>query len=318
MSKTKTVPITTDYNGTFTVLSAKDYIATVNADRSKNISRSGMDEKFWAKSVEALAQQIINDGNVIKQPLIVMPNPEGDVKDLVAGFRRDGAIRLLAEADIEVNVPIIIRTGLDDVARIDENLIENFQRENPNHVQIAEVIAVLSAEPYNLKDDDIASKLGYRNATNVRLHRKVLALDAKIKRDLAAGKYTLEGALEFLAAAPGEERDAAVAEAEKHATVEHKTGKKKVKAKAVRKAVEAATGKSSNKRRGVKEILGVFQQLVDSAEAVGPNLAALGEVTVKYVEGKMAERTYLTKLYAIFEPIDKAAAKAAKAKEKAA
>jgi len=107
---------------------------------------------FNPKELDELAQSIAMHG--VLQPLVVMPDENGEGYQLIIGERRWQAARL---AGLE-SVPVIVRQ-VDDQQRLVLALIENLQRIDLNPLESADGYQQL-VNDFNLSHEDIAALVG--------------------------------------------------------------------------------------------------------------------------------------------------------------
>jgi ParB family chromosome partitioning protein len=150
--------------------------------------RSSFDEA----DLESLAASIRSQGLV--QPLVVTVEGDGSYS-IVAGERRWRAAR---RAGLD-EVPVVVRTDLDDRARLELALVENLQRTDLNALEEAEAYAALQ-ERFGLSQEEIAARVG-KARTTVTNALRLLKLPQEVQELLRSGQLTAGQARPLLALA---------------------------------------------------------------------------------------------------------------------
>ena len=150
--------------------------------------RSSFDEE----DLESLAASIRSQGLV--QPLVVTVEGDGSYS-IVAGERRWRAAR---RAGLD-EVPVVVRTDLDDRARLELALVENLQRTDLNALEEAEAYAALQ-ERFGLSQEEIAARVG-KARTTVTNALRLLKLPQEVQELLRSGQLTAGQARPLLALA---------------------------------------------------------------------------------------------------------------------
>lgn len=145
---------------------------------------------FDDQELEALAASIRAQG--LLQPLVVTAEGDGSFS-IVAGERRWRAARL---AGLEA-VPVVVRGGLDDRARLELALVENLQRSDLNPLEEAEAYAALQAS-FGLSQEEIALRVG-KGRTTITNALRLLKLPDEVRELLRSGRLTAGQARPLLA-----------------------------------------------------------------------------------------------------------------------
>jgi ParB family chromosome partitioning protein len=179
-----------------TVSSAREVIdrlpvASLKANRFQprtTFDESGLDE---------LAESIRAQG--IVQPLVVTPENDGTYS-IIAGERR---FRAAQRAGL-VEVPVVVRTGLDDRSRLELALVENLQRADLNPLEEAEAYQTLQ-ETFGLSQEEVAARVGKARPTVANALR-LLRLPEEIHDLLREGSLTAGQARPLLGLKTAEEQ----------------------------------------------------------------------------------------------------------------
>jgi ParB family chromosome partitioning protein len=154
-------------------------------------------KRFTAASLEELAASVRIHG--VLQPLLV--SPEGDSGDyrIVAGERRYRAARL---AGLD-RVPCIVTTDLDAGVRLEQQLVENLQREG---IAPLEECAALEAlrDRCGLTHQQIAQRLG-KSRTYVTKTLALRKLPVALRAELTEAGVTAREQLVLIAQQPDED-----------------------------------------------------------------------------------------------------------------
>ena len=134
-------------------------------------------EHFDEEGLASLADSIREVG--VLQPILVRRTGE-DVYELIAGERRWRAARRVGLQTI----PAIVRNA-DDVAMLQQAIVENVQREQLNPLEEAAAYQQL-IEDFELKHDDVAVRVGKSRATITNTLR-LLQLPPTIQRMVKEG-----------------------------------------------------------------------------------------------------------------------------------
>lgn len=138
-------------------------------------------KKFDEMELKGLAASITEHGLV--QPIIVSPQREDGIYELIAGERRWRAAKLAGLSKIDV----IVKTVSEKESFI-QSLIENLQREDFNPIEEANGYKRLMTE-FNLRQEDIASTTGKSRSTIANIVR-ILTLPQSIQNAISEGKIT--------------------------------------------------------------------------------------------------------------------------------
>jgi ParB family transcriptional regulator, chromosome partitioning protein len=152
---------------------------------------------FDESGLDELAESIRTQG--IVQPLVVTPEADGTYS-IVAGERRFRAAQRAGLAE----VPVVVRSGLDDRSRLELALVENLQRADLNPLEEAEAYQVLQ-ETFALSQEEVATRVGKARPTVANALR-LLKLPEEVRDLLREGKLTAGQARPLLALATAEEQ----------------------------------------------------------------------------------------------------------------
>jgi ParB family chromosome partitioning protein len=153
--------------------------------------------RFAEESIEELTESIRTQGVV--QPLVVTPEPDGSYS-IVAGERRWRAARRAGLGD----VPVVVREGLDDRARLELALVENLQRSDLNPLEEAEAYHALQ-DRFGLSQEEIAVRVGKGRPT-ITNSLRLLKLPEEVREMLRDGRLTAGQARPLLALPTAEEQ----------------------------------------------------------------------------------------------------------------
>lgn len=156
-------------------------------------------------SVEELAESIKANG--IIEPVIVTPKHNGLGYELVTGFRRMEAARLVGLDQI----PCMIRPGVEDHERPGIQLNENAQRVNLTPLEEADGYGKMMSD--GMTTDGIAAKAG-KTVRHVTERLRIAALPPKVRAKIEDGTFTVGVALEIAKLAGSENQMAAMKELE--------------------------------------------------------------------------------------------------------
>jgi ParB family transcriptional regulator, chromosome partitioning protein len=134
---------------------------------------------FDEESLAELAASIAQLG--LLQPILVRRVDDG--YQLIAGERRWRAARRAGLT----TVPAVVRVS-DDVAAVEEALVENLHRENLTALEEAAAYLQL-IEEFNLTHDDVAKRIG-KSRSSVTNTLRLLGLPPEVQRLLADGKLS--------------------------------------------------------------------------------------------------------------------------------
>jgi ParB family chromosome partitioning protein len=152
---------------------------------------------FDESGLDELAESIRIQG--IVQPLVVTPEKDGTYS-IVAGERR---FRAAQRAGL-TEVPVVVRRGLDDRARLELALVENLQRADLNPLEEAEAYQTLQ-EAFGLSQEEVAGRVGKARPTVANALR-LLRLPEEIRDLLREGSLTAGQARPLLALKTAEEQ----------------------------------------------------------------------------------------------------------------
>jgi ParB/RepB/Spo0J family partition protein len=146
--------------------------------------------------IEGLAETLLSHG--LKQPPVVWLRPDGR-HQLIMGERRWRAWGLLIERGAWEAVrtePCRLETA-DDRERMEAGLIENLQRVDLNHMELAEGFEQLGAR-FHLSNKVIAARVG-RTVEYVQQHRRLTQLEPDDRVRVRDGKMAMHDALRVVA-----------------------------------------------------------------------------------------------------------------------
>jgi ParB family transcriptional regulator, chromosome partitioning protein len=152
---------------------------------------------FDETGLDELAESIRIQG--IVQPLVVTPEGDGGYS-IVAGERRFRAAQRAGLAE----VPVVVRTGLDDRSRLELALVENLQRSDLNPLEEAEAYQTLQ-ETFGLSQEEVATRVGKARPTVANALR-LLKLPEEVRELLREGQLTAGQARPLLALPSAEEQ----------------------------------------------------------------------------------------------------------------
>ena len=156
-------------------------------------------KNFDPQQLQELADSIKEHGVI--QPLVVNETPNGF--ELVVGERRFRASQLAGL----LKVPVIVKQGMEDQAKLEVALIENIQRQELNAIEEALAYDKLM-KMFGLTQEKVAQKVGKSRpavANTVRL----LNLPAEIQRGIVEGRIA-EGHARAILGLAGTERQLAL------------------------------------------------------------------------------------------------------------
>lgn len=145
---------------------------------------------FDEASMAALASSIREVG--VLQPALVRQTPDGEY-ELVAGERRWRAAR---RAGLQT-MPVLVETSVDEIASLEQALVENLHREDLNALEEAAAYQQLIDE-FGLTHQDVAKRVGKSRAAVTNTLR-LLQLPAGVQRALAEGTISAGHARALLA-----------------------------------------------------------------------------------------------------------------------
>ncbi|MEA2691843.1 MAG: ParB family transcriptional regulator, chromosome partitioning protein [Acidobacteriota bacterium] len=152
---------------------------------------------FDEPGLDELAESIRTQG--IVQPLVVTIEKDGTYS-IIAGERR---FRAAQRAGL-TEVPVVVRQGLDDRARLELALVENLQRADLNPLEEAEAYQTLQ-EAFGLSQEEVAGRVGKARPTVANALR-LLKLPEEIRELLREGRLTAGQARPLLGLASAEEQ----------------------------------------------------------------------------------------------------------------
>ncbi len=156
-------------------------------------------KNFDTQQLQELADSIKEHGVI--QPLVVNETPQGF--ELVVGERRFRASQLAGL----LKVPVIVKSGMEDQAKLEVALIENIQRQELNAIEEALAYDKL-IKVFGLTQERVAQKVGKSRpavANTVRL----LNLPVEVQRGVVEGKIA-EGHARAILGIAGTERQLAL------------------------------------------------------------------------------------------------------------
>lgn len=136
-------------------------------------------ERFDAESLDALTKSISELG--VLQPLLVRKH--GDRYELIAGERR---LRAATQAGLDA-VPVILRDA-DDVASLEQALVENLHREDLNALEEAAAYQQLVDE-FTMTQEQVAKRVG-KSRSAVANTIRLLGLPTSVQRLLAENRLS--------------------------------------------------------------------------------------------------------------------------------
>ncbi len=150
--------------------------------------------RFRPEELKELAATLRSEGVV--QPIVVRPieHSKPQKYELIAGERRWRAAQLAGLDDI----PAIVR-AVDDATALTQALIENYQREDLNPVELARGISRLIDE-FDLSQEQAAQRLGL-SRTSVAHYLRLLRLAPHVKALIEENKVSF-GHAKVLASIP--------------------------------------------------------------------------------------------------------------------
>ena len=148
-------------------------------------------KNFNQDALKTLASSIDRHG--LLQPVVVIRID--DKFRLIAGERRLRAFRHLGEETI----PAIVRT-VEEQAQMELALIENWQREDVNILEVATALYKL-ADQFSLNNQEVGERVG-RSAASVHNIVRLLGLPEDAKQVLAEGKISEGHARQIMALDP--------------------------------------------------------------------------------------------------------------------
>jgi ParB family transcriptional regulator, chromosome partitioning protein len=151
------------------------------------------------QELDALARSISEHG--VLQPILVASSEDG--YQLIAGERR---LRAAEMAGLD-HVPAVIRTSVDEHARLELALIENLQRADLNPLEEARAFRRLIDE-FGMTQEQVAGRVA-RARSSVANTLRLLDLGTPVQEALASGRVT-EGHARAMAAVDDPERQAEV------------------------------------------------------------------------------------------------------------
>jgi ParB family chromosome partitioning protein len=135
---------------------------------------------FDEETLAELAASIAQIG--VLQPLLV--RRVDDRYQLIAGERRWRAAKRAGLA----TVPVVVRTTVDDLAAVEEALVENLHRQDLTALEEAAAYLQL-IEDFELTHDDVAKRVG-KSRSAITNTLRLLGLPPEVQRLLADGKLT--------------------------------------------------------------------------------------------------------------------------------
>jgi len=136
-------------------------------------------EDFDAETLDALTKSIAELG--VLQPILVRKH--GDRYELIAGERR---LRAATQAGLDA-VPVILREA-DDVASLEQALVENLHRQDLNALEEAAAYQQLVDE-FAMTQEQVAKRVG-KSRSAVANTIRLLGLPTPVQRLLAEGRLS--------------------------------------------------------------------------------------------------------------------------------
>ncbi|HEV7517560.1 MAG TPA: ParB/RepB/Spo0J family partition protein, partial [Thermoanaerobaculia bacterium] len=152
---------------------------------------------FDESGLDELAESIRAQG--IVQPLVVTQENDGTYS-IIAGERRFRAAQRAGLSE----VPVVVRSGLDDRGRLELALVENLQRADLNPLEEAEAYQTLQAA-FGLSQEEVAGRVGKARPTVANALR-LLKLPEEVRDLLREGRLTAGQARPLLGLASAEEQ----------------------------------------------------------------------------------------------------------------
>jgi ParB family transcriptional regulator, chromosome partitioning protein len=220
------------------------------------------------------------------QPLVV--RKVGGKYELIAGERRFRAMQKLELTDAPVR---IIEATDRDV--LEMALVENLQREDLNPIEEAEAYCRLAAE-FNLKQDEIASRVGKERST-VANSMRLMELDEEVKAHLAHDRIK-PGHAKAILGLRDHELQRAVADQVVRQKFTVRQTEKKVQEELDKTGVDAVKAGGSRKAAGKKELnahLAHLQTKLRNHFKTGVNISHTdkrGKIEIEYYGNDDMER----------------------------
>lgn len=143
---------------------------------------------------ETLAELSASIGHIgVLQPVLVYRLPEGGYR-LIAGERRWRA----AQRAGLTTIPAVIRAAPEDIALVEQALVENLHRQDLTPLEEAAAYLQL-VDDFGLTHDEIAQRVG-KNRSTISNTLRLLGLPADVQRMLADGELTAGHAKALLGA----------------------------------------------------------------------------------------------------------------------
>lgn len=189
---------------------------------------SGRVNKRTAAEISELAQTIMDRGQQVPVEYVIRRRADGGTENVVTkGYGRIAAMRkLFSDGKTWPNGPgvkAILSDRQDqgswDEIRLDtkiDGLAENIHRHNLKHCDVAAAILELAGPPLNLKDQEIANRLGVTGGY-ISQHRSYGALIPEVRKEIDSGRLTFRGARKFFRLPEADQR-ARLQKLEKDAT----------------------------------------------------------------------------------------------------
>ena len=154
-------------------------------------------KRFAAASLEELAASLRAHG--VLQPLLVTPDGESDGYRIIAGERRYRAARM---AGVD-RLPCIVAPAVDDGTRLEQQLVENLQREGIAPLDECTALEVLR-DRCGLTHQQIAERLG-KSRTYITKTLALRKLPEALRRELVEAGGVGREQLVLIAQQPDEE-----------------------------------------------------------------------------------------------------------------
>lgn len=249
--------------------------ADIDADQAFNTRSAPHDDT----GVEDMAESIKSNGQI--HPVLCRKDKDGRLK-LVAGFRRHAAGLLIAENDPAFRLKVTV-TDCNDEEAFTRNLAENVEHKHLSPIDIAHAQR-RCAEQYGWDGKRIAAFFRM-SPSYVSQHKRLLALPAKIQRQIHDGKIGISAALD-LTNLDTDEAERIVDETPNDAGGDDEPKKRGGKSAKIKAAARKSSGKAdATTRVGITQVRSLFVTLADG----GSNAARVGAIVLAFLDGEASE-----------------------------
>lgn len=236
--------------------------------------------------IKAMMDSILKDGQL--QPVKAQSTADGKLK-LVYGFTRHAAFKKLNEKtpDQQRKIRVEVVGPQEAKAAYRMSVIENYQRKNPNPIELAQQQQALM-DDYGDSEADVAALFGWKGSDGIEKLRqslKLLNLPKSVQSKVQGRELPVVAAIEMIG----------LTEPEMTEIIENadRLGTGRIKGESVRKAARekkaATTGTAVDKVRGRKEIAEFFANLTGPGE--DDAVKTLAKKLTEYADGKISEET---------------------------